>query len=354
VNNQDFVNQLINWYHQNKRDLPWRRTVDPYCIWLSEIILQQTRVAQGLPYYLKFVEAFPTVFDLAKASESSVLRLWQGLGYYSRARNLHTCAKTIVNDYNGIFPNTYQGLLSLKGIGKYTAAAISSICHGEAKAVVDGNVYRVLSRVYGIDDDISSTSGVKRFEKLANDIIDNKRPSDYNQAIMEFGALQCVPKNPDCSKCPLLLECYAFKNNQQQQLPVKLKKVKVKKRYFNYFVIRANQKIYLNPRGPKDVWQGLYDFGLIESKSSVSIEEIMDSLPKEFVSEITIEEESKIFKHVLTHQRIFATFYTLTIANEAVISKVELFKTLKPYNVKEIKELPKPILINNFLEASIF
>ena len=354
MNNQDFVNQLINWYHQNKRDLPWRRTLDPYSIWLSEIMLQQTRVAQGLPYYLKFIKAFPTVFDLAKAKESTVLRLWQGLGYYSRARNLHSCAKTVVNEYNGTFPTTYKGLLELKGVGKYTAAAISSICFEEARAVVDGNVYRVLSRIYGIEDDISSTSGAKTFEKLANELIDHKRPSDYNQAIMEFGALQCVPKSPNCSICPLSMDCYAFKNNEQHLLPVKLKKVKVKKRYFNYFVIKSKDKIYLNLRGPKDVWQGLYDFGLIESNSSISIEEIMDSLPKKFLSEITIEEESKIFKHVLTHQRIFAIFYTLTIANEAVISNVELFKALKPFNVTEIKELPKPILINKFLEASIF
>lgn len=354
MNNQDFVNQLINWYHQHKRDLPWRRTIDPYKIWLSEIMLQQTRVAQGTPYYLKFVAEFPTVFDLAQARESSVLRLWQGLGYYSRARNLHSCAKTVVNEYNGVFPNTYKDLLALKGIGKYTAAAISSICYGEAKAVVDGNVYRVLSRVYGVHDDISSTLGAKVFENLANQVLDDKRPSDYNQAIMEFGALQCVPKSPDCSKCPISLECYAFKNKQQQHLPVKLKKVKVRKRYFNYFVIRSDQNIYLNLRGPKDVWQGLYDFGLIESKAEVSIEEIMASLPQEFLSEITIEEESKIFKHILTHQRIFAVFYTLTIADEAAISKVELFKALKPYNINEIKELPKPILINNFLEGSIF
>ena len=354
MNNQNFVNQLINWYHQHKRDLPWRKTTDPYKIWLSEIMLQQTRVAQGLPYYLKFVNEFPTVFDLAKASENSVLRLWQGLGYYSRARNLHSCAKTVVNEYNGLFPKNYKGLLALKGIGKYTAAAISSICYGENRAVVDGNVYRVLSRVYGVEDDISSTSGAKVFEKLANQVIDSTRPSDYNQAIMEFGALQCVPKSPDCSICPLMMECHAFQNKQQDRLPVKLKKIKVRKRYFNYFVIRSNKNIYLNLRGPKDVWQGLYDFGLIESKSEISIEEIMASLPKEFLSEITIEEESKIFKHVLTHQRIFAIFYTLTIADEVAISKVELFKTLKPYNINEIKELPKPILINNFLEASIF
>lgn len=354
MNNQDFVNQLINWYHQHKRDLPWRRTIDPYKIWLSEIILQQTRVAQGTPYYLKFVKEFPTVFHLAQASENSVLRLWQGLGYYSRARNLHSCAKKVVNDYKGVFPHSYNELLTLKGIGKYTAAAIASICFGEAKAVVDGNVYRVLSRVYGVEDDISSALGAKVFEKLANQLIDNNRPSDYNQAIMEFGALQCVPKNPDCSKCPISLECYAFKNKQQPFLPVKLKKVKVKKRYFNYFVIRSNQNIYLKLRGPKDVWQGLYDFGLIESKTELTFEEIMASLPQGFTSEITIEEESKIFKHVLTHQRIFAVFYTLTIADEAAISEVELFKALEPYNINEIKELPKPILINNFLEASIF
>jgi len=354
VNNQDFVTQLINWYRINKRDLPWRSTSDPYKIWLSEIMLQQTRVAQGLPYYLSFIAQFPTIFDLASASEESVLRLWQGLGYYSRARNLHSCAKTLVNDYEGVFPNTYEELLLMKGIGKYTAAAISSICFEEAKAVVDGNVFRVLSRVYGIENDIASSSGAKIFEKLANKIINKKSPSEYNQAIMEFGALQCVPKNPNCSDCPISLECYAFKNKAQSRLPVKLKKIKIRKRYFHYFVLRNKEQIYLNQRGPKDIWQGLYDFGLIESNSESSLDEIMGKLPKEFISEIIVEEVSKIFKHLLTHQRIFATFYTMNVADDTSMSQVENFKNLKPYTIKQVKELPKPILINNFLEASIF
>ena len=219
-----FCSTLINWYSIYKRDLPWRHTKSAYNIWLSEIILQQTQIKQGLPYYEAFVEHYPTIFDLAKANESEILKLWQGLGYYSRARNLHYTAKTIVETFNGEFPKSYQELLKLKGIGDYTASAIASICYNEATAVVDGNVYRVLARHFGVKTPINSTIGKKEFKALASQLINKKNPADYNQAIMEFGARQCKPKSPDCSSCPLNSSCVALQNNWVDTLPIKLKK----------------------------------------------------------------------------------------------------------------------------------
>ena len=222
--------KLIYWYLQNKRELPWRKTKDPYRVWLSEIMLQQTRVAQGLPYFLKFTKAFPTVFDLAKADESEVLKLWQGLGYYSRARNLHFTAKYIAEELNGMFPENYKGLLQLKGVGDYTASAIASICYDEPVAVVDGNVYRVLSRYFGIATPINSTKGIKEFKELAQTLIDASQPGVYNQAIMDFGALHCKPQNPLCNECPVSDSCVALAKNSIKELPVKERKIKIKKR----------------------------------------------------------------------------------------------------------------------------
>ena len=216
-----FSKTLINWYSANKRNLPWRETRDPYSIWLSEIILQQTQVKQGLPYFNSFLAEFPTIFDLAKVEESKVLKLWQGLGYYSRARNLHATAKYIANELQGEFPNNYKALLKLKGVGDYTASAISSICFNEVAAVVDGNVYRVLSRYYGITTPINSSKAIKEFKFLAQKLIDKERPAEFNQAIMEFGAIQCKPKNPNCSLCPLNSSCFALQKNIVAQLPVK-------------------------------------------------------------------------------------------------------------------------------------
>ncbi len=230
-----FANKIIGWYLDNKRDLPWRNTKDPYRIWLSEIILQQTRVAQGLPYYQAFTEKFPTVWDLSKADERVVLRTWQGLGYYSRARNLHKCAKIICDNYRGQFPNNYKDLLALPGVGPYTAAAIASFAFGEIKAVVDGNVYRVLSRFFGVHDDIATGPGQKKFAELAQSLISQEKPELYNQGNMEYGAIQCTPKSPNCHGCVLEDSCVAYHQHLQHQLPVKSKKVKVRERYFYYF-----------------------------------------------------------------------------------------------------------------------
>jgi A/G-specific adenine glycosylase len=346
-----FANQIIKWYQYHKRDLPWRHTKNPYEIWLSEIILQQTRVAQGLPYYKKFVTAYPSVFELAAASETEVLRLWQGLGYYSRARNLHACAKMIVEDYGGEFPDAYEELLKLKGIGKYTAAAIVSFAFDKPHAVVDGNVYRVLSRVFGMHEDIASSGGARAFERKANELIPGDTPADYNQAVMEFGAVQCAPATPACGLCPLSLECYAFNHNAQQKLPVKSKKVKVRDRYFNYLVFRRGDLYFLKERGPKDVWQGLYDFHLIESKAGMETAELMIKVEATVSGDFILEDESKVYKHILTHQRIFATFYLVEVQDKSALAEAE---SLNAYTVEEMKLIPKPILIQKYLEEEIF
>jgi A/G-specific adenine glycosylase len=345
-----FSERLIGWYHTKKRDLPWRKTEDPYKIWLSEVILQQTRVAQGLPYYEKFVEQYATIQALADADEKEVLRLWQGLGYYSRARNMHATAKIIVNDFGGIFPNTYDGLLKLKGIGPYTAAAIASFAFDEKVAVVDGNVYRVLARIFGVETDISSHAAKKVFEDLANKLISDDSPSVYNQAIMEFGATHCMPANPACMFCVFHYDCVANATGKQAFLPVKSKKVKVKNRFFNYFVIEKDNHFLMNPRIEKDIWSGLYDFYLLESEDKlVALEEIENDFLQEVLSKSIIKNVSENFKHILTHQRIEAKFWHLILNDEVKISENYHF-----YSLEEIEELPKPILIEKYFKGLNF
>ena len=340
-----FSNTLIYWYLQNRRELPWRKTNNPYFIWLSEIMLQQTRVAQGLDYYLKFTETFPTVFDLANADESTVLKMWQGLGYYSRARNLHFTAKHIVNELNGEFPSTFAAIIKLKGIGDYTAAAIASFAFNEPTAVVDGNVYRVLSRYFGIETPINSSKGVKEFKNLAQSLIDKKEPANYNQAIMEFGAIQCKPKKPLCMFCPLSESCAALQNNLIEKLPVKEKKLKVKNRYFNYLVIKtSDNKTILSERKGKGIWQGLYQFPLIESNKNIDKNELMatEEFCNLFPEETTISlYNKKEITHKLSHQHLHTQFWIVETAN------------LLSVNVKwdEIQKYPVPVLIANFLEA---
>lgn len=300
-----FADQLLAWYQVHQRDLPWRKTNDPYRIWLSEVILQQTRVAQGLPYYQRFVDKYPTVQELAQAEEESVLRLWQGLGYYSRARNLHACARTIVNDWGGIFPTTYQTLLQLKGVGKYTAAAIASIVFKESVAVVDGNVYRVLSRVFGLEEDIASTQGVKAFAVLAQSLVPQENPDLYNQAIMEFGALHCTPVTPQCTSCIFKDCCVAFHAGKQQTLPVKNKKIKIKKRYLHYLVIQHANQLYMKRRSSSDIWAGLYDFYLVEGDQLYVLDTLEDALldlAKQH--QLSVTRKPALYKHVLTHRRL--------------------------------------------------
>lgn len=338
-----FSGKIINWYQKNKRDLPWRKTRNPYLVWLSEIILQQTRVDQGMPYYLAFAKKYPTVKHLAKADEKEVMKLWQGLGYYSRARNLHFTAKYITTELNGKFPETYEEILKLKGVGQYTASAISSFVFDEAQAVVDGNVFRVLARYFGIKTPIDSSQGKKEFYELANELLDKKDPGTFNQAIMEFGAMQCIPKNPDCSKCPLNDSCFALSKKKVDEFPVKDKKTKVRDRHFNYLVIRHQSSVLLNHRKGKDIWNGLYDFPLIESAKAMKTEKLFSS--KEFKTllgknKFNIRTISPIFKHVLSHQNIFAKFIELetktVLKNKKFISAKE--KDLRKYAVPRLLE----------------
>lgn len=312
----NFNSKLTYWYSTHKRDLPWRSTKDPYHIWLSEIILQQTQIKQGLPYYLKFVTHYPTVFDLAKAKEEKVLKDWQGLGYYSRARNLHKTAQCVAEELNGVFPKCYKELLKLKGVGDYTASAIASICYEEKTAVVDGNVYRVLSRYFGIDTPTNSTQGIKQFKALATSLLPQKNIGDYNQAIMEFGARQCKPKSPDCSKCPLANDCIAHHTGQIQLLPVKLKKLKVTKKYFNFLVINSiNHKTILEKRTTKGIWQNLYQFPLIETSKTELDKNFIENLDHKILKKISIKSielfNKKDIIHRLSHQELYIKFWIL-------------------------------------------
>lgn len=345
----DFEKRLIDWYSINKRELPWRDTKDPYYIWLSEIILQQTQVKQGLPYYNAFVKKYPSVFDLAAASEEDVLKLWQGLGYYSRARNLHTTAKHIANDFNGVFPDNYNDLLKLKGIGDYTASAIASIAFNEVTAVVDGNVYRVLARYFGIDTPINSTAGIKEFKTLASSLIDKQRPATYNQAIMEFGARQCKPKSPDCTSCPINDGCVALQKNIVGALPVKLKKTKVTTKYFNFLVcIDKDKNILFEKRNKKGIWQNLYQFPLVESEKSLSVDEF-HLLNLENTALISTEFDYSLYNetdkvHKLSHQHLYTKFWIVEITQlpEESIS------------VTTLKKYPAPVLISNFINEFNF
>jgi A/G-specific adenine glycosylase len=310
-----FAKNLIDWYLDNKRDLPWRSTKDPYFIWLSEIILQQTRVAQGTPYYLAFTSAFPDVKSLAGAPQEKVLKLWQGLGYYSRARNLHTAAKYIVSELSGEFPDTYEGLLDLKGVGDYTASAVGSICFDLPTAVVDGNVYRVLSRLFGIATPINTTQGVKDFKALAQQLLDTSNSGTYNQALMEFGARFCVPQNPSCEQCIFQYKCDAYKNKQVANLPVKLKKLKIKKRYFNYIVVLSKEhQTILRQRTSKGIWQQLYEFPLVETQKEVDQSQLKEApqcieiLTTNAIDSLTLYQEKSVI-HKLSHQHLYTRFW---------------------------------------------
>lgn len=318
----DFSSVIIAWYKKNKRDLPWRNTSDPYKIWLSEIILQQTRVDQGMAYYIKFVDEFPTIKDLALASDEKILSLWQGLGYYSRARNLHTTAKVISEKFDGKFPNTFNEIKSLKGIGDYTAAAISSFAYNLPHAVLDGNVFRVLSRYFKIDTPIDSSAAKKEFGELANQLLNKKNPALFNQAIMEFGALQCVPNNPNCLECPLKDSCLAFNSNEVQKYPLKSKKLFKKSRFINYLIIDYKGKNVLKKRIEKDIWQNLYDYPLLETdgeKDLIEMKLLIENHPIIKDSPWDLISVSKLFKHVLSHRDIFTRFYHIRISKKPIL-----------------------------------
>ena len=343
-----FAKQLLSWYANNKRDLPWREDNNPYLIWLSEIILQQTRVDQGLSYFNAFKTTFPTIKDLAHASEEQVLKLWQGLGYYSRARNLHLTAKLITDHYGGKFPNAYDALLQLKGIGPYTAAAIASIAFDLPYPTVDGNVYRVLARIFGIDVAIDSAPARKVFEAKAMELMDKQNASAFNQAMMEFGALACTPKQPQCDGCVFQQHCYAYAKGIQLDLPVKTKKTKVKHRHFNYFVLRHHHHVLLRQRQGKDIWKNMYDFPLLESSHPIPIQQ------RPFKVDFT----SKVYKHVLTHQLITANFHHVICplampfealhALDGALFKEKEKNSFQWVKVEEVENFPLPRLIDRY------
>ncbi|NVO01718.1 MAG: A/G-specific adenine glycosylase, partial [Bacteroidetes bacterium] len=306
--------EIINWYSYNKRDLPWRETKDPYFIWLSEIILQQTRIDQGLDYYNKFARNFPDIHSLANASEDEVLKLWQGLGYYTRARNLHHTAIYISKELKGAFPNEFSEIIKLKGIGRYTASAIASFAFDQKHPVLDGNVSRIITRFYGIETPIDSKKGETEIYEILDELISNNNPSLFNQAIMEFGALQCKPHHPNCINCPLVSNCIAYQKKTVERLPYKEKKIKQTNRYFNYLIIKNNSHILLNKRKESDIWKNLFEFPLIETDEIENIDAFHEKLltQTDFQNtEIKIEHISKIFIHKLTHQKIQARFIHL-------------------------------------------
>jgi len=341
----NFSDELVQWYLKNKRDLPWRNTTNAYVIWLSEIILQQTRVEQGLPYFHRFLDKYPDVRSFAAADEGEILNLWQGLGYYSRGRNMLKTARQVVEEFDGEFPVDYLQLLRLKGIGEYTAAAISSFAANEGRAVVDGNVFRVLARYFGISEPINSPKGKKIFQDIADELLNKDHAGLHNQAMMEFGAMLCKPKNPDCGICPVRAGCYAFNNNAIAIFPQKLKKVKIRERYLNYILITDGDTILMNKRDEKDIWANMYDLPLIETSARLSPDEVV-ALPqaKEFFGDnIRVLKTYTIKKHVLTHQHLHTQFIHINS------STIKLEQKWFYANVNNLHELPMPKIIFIFI-----
>lgn len=349
-----FGDRLLSWYHENKRDLPWRSTKDPYKIWLSEIILQQTRVDQGLDYYMKFVETFPDVYALASAPQTVIFKMWQGLGYYNRAANMILTAKTIVETYNGKFPKKRDELLKLKGVGPYTSAAIASFANNEPVVVVDGNVLRVLSRLFGISTAIDSSQGKKEIEELALKMMGNLPSDEFNQAIMEFGALQCTPKKPNCNDCIFANNCVAFLENEVATLPVKKKSKSVKNRYFYYYFIESTEKattgFFIKKRESKDIWQNLYDFPLYESSKKIEPLEVAE---KQYPysgnenADFRIKSISEEYIHLLSHQKIHAWFIHIVVDKKIFLGDDY---SLLLVEKEKLTNYPVPKLIDRYLQ----
>ncbi len=341
-----FSSKLFKWYKKNKRDLPWRKTKDPYKIWISEVILQQTKVNQGLPYYLKFLKKYPSLNKLSLAKEEEVLLIWQGLGYYKRAINLLESAKRIIDVNKGVFPNNFNDILKIKGVGDYTASAISSICFGEKEVVIDGNVFRFISRLFGIKRDAKLKSTLSYFKKKLKALMGNLNPGDFNQALMEFGALQCLPKNPLCYSCVFKLKCKAYLKEDVESYPQKTNKISKKKRHFNYIVISSNKKVILKKRTEDDIWKNLYEFPLIEGEYT-ELDQLVNK--KEFIKLKNkhkkpikfIQQES--VKRLLSHQILNITFW---IFNSKEINK-------NSFSLKEISNLPKPVVISDFINKHL-
>ncbi len=341
---------LQYWYAQHKRSLPWRETKAPYVVWISEIILQQTRVNQGNDYFLRFIERFPDIKSLAEASEDDVLKIWQGLGYYSRARNLYTAAKQVMEKFDGVFPSSYSDILSLKGVGEYTAAAVASIVYNLPYPVVDGNVFRVLSRLFTIETPIDSTIGKKYFNEIAQSILDEQHPGDHNQAIMEFGALVCTPKQPKCTECPLQSVCLAFEKKNVLNYPVKKRKTIQKERFFNYFHIEQNGYTYVKKRDNSDVWKNLYEFPLIETEEQNDLLKLQEnsgfSNLFHSVGEIYFQHKLRL-KHILSHRIIHADFYRVELGQYNIFDIEKKFIKIKSAS---LFEYPVSRLIHKYLE----
>ena len=342
---------LLNWYSQNKRPLPWRETRDPYKIWLSEVILQQTRVAQGTDYYHRFLAAFPDVRSLAAAAEQDVLKLWQGLGYYSRARNMHYTAKEVVEKHNGIFPGSSAGLKKLKGIGDYTAAAIASICYDESTAVLDGNVARVISRIYAIDTPVDTNAGRKIITDMANSLLDTHHPGTFNQAVMELGALVCTPKSPACNTCPIAFACEALKQDQTGNFPVKTPKKTPAIRHLNYLVISfmkdKEEFILMRKRTGSDIWKNMYDFPCIETVQASDATDVLDTCVKSGLLEgfpFVVKNVSDEYIHQLSHRRLLARFIRIEVQGVPM-----LHENMTSVRKDKIAELPLPRLIDRYL-----
>jgi A/G-specific adenine glycosylase len=351
-----FHSNLLLWYKDYRRPLPWRDTKDPYHIWLSEVILQQTRVSQGLAYYLRFVNRWPDIRSLAEAQEDEVLKMWQGLGYYSRARNLHCAAREVFDQYQGVFPSSFDKLIKIKGIGDYTAAAVASIAFGLPEAVLDGNVYRVLARLFAIDTPINSNSSKLVFGQLATRLLYVNDPGTYNQAIMEFGALQCIPRKPDCPNCPLNVQCMAFARNEVAHFPVKLPKKPVTERFLNYVIPFINDnninKVYIRKRKENDIWKGLYEFPLIETQKKTEFDEIIQSeLWKSLIAKnkYMLLNQSAPYKHRLTHRLIHARFFMLKLDKK--LDMADEF-ALSLIGQNDLGKYAFPRLIDRYLEES--
>ncbi len=340
----DFVGHIVAWYKENQRQLPWRNIRDPYRIWLSEIMLQQTRVAQMEGYYKRFLQRFPTVEQLAKAEEREVLNYWQGLGYYSRARNLHASARKIFFELDNRFPATYKEIIRLKGIGEYTAAAIASFAFGESTPVLDGNVFRLYSRYFGIFEPKNDPKGLAEVKRLLQQHIVNADPAEFNQAIMEFGALQCTPASPDCSACPLRAGCFAFKHGKVDTLPLKISGKKLKNRYFHYFIFLHQGQTFITQRKEKDIWQKLFEFPLIETTRPYSLERLRSQYSGYFQSSSPLS-VSKIIKHTLSHQKIIARFYVLETGTFP-----SMHNEWQLVYLHQLKKYPFPQLIRSFLD----
>ncbi len=347
----NLTESLLHWYSQNKRPLPWRETRDPYKIWLSEVILQQTRVAQGMNYYHRFLVSFPDVHSLAKADEQEVLKLWQGLGYYSRARNMHHAAKEIVEKHNGIFPQSATELRKLKGIGEYTASAIASICYDEPTSVVDGNVSRVLSRFYALETVVDTHAGRSLITGLADSLMGNSNPGTFNQAVMELGALICTPKSPVCSNCPLNFPCEALKQNKTESFPLKTLKKSPRARHMNYLVICFTQNneefVMMRKRTGNDIWKNMYDFPCIETESAADVSFVLQLCQEKGILQglpFTVNQVSEEYIHQLSHRRLFTKFIRIGL-DGLPKNTGEMFSV----KISEIEELPLPRLIDRYV-----